>query len=329
MMSEWLYRRLLWLYPADFRRDYGALMVQIFNDMRADGGGLRFWMRILRDLAVSAITERFYQDGGLTMKPQQIDRFEIRADLGEGALSDVYLAYDPEHEQQVALKVLNFERASQYDPDPQVWVHNLQREAEMMARLDHPAVPKSFGMVQTDGHTALAMEYVPGDDLLALMEAHGEPLPEAELIEWALKVCEVLTYVHEQGLIFRDMKPSNIIVDEARKLTIIDWGVCEDYVNTPNFAKIGTEGYSSPEQYEGEGDPRTDIFSLGASLHHLATGVDPRQQKPFAFRFDLAHELNPAISAPFSDVISRAVSKERESRFQSAAEMREALLACR
>lgn len=327
-MNEWVYRRLLGLYPAAFRHDYGEMMVADFRTLRAaaGGGGLRFWFKMLQDVTWSAFQERFNAHGGLTMYPDTIDRFQILAPVGEGSIASVFRAYDPSTRREVALKVVSASVVTARFGNAEPYFRSLQHEARVLQSLAHAAIPAVYTFAAEEDYAYLAMEYVEGRSLLEVLDACAQPIGEARLVLWGQKVCDMLSYIHEAGYIYRDMKPSNILVGAMQQLFVVDWGICENYIYQPEFVKIGTEGYSPPEQYKGQGDPRSDIYALGATLHHLATGEDPRLRPPFTFASVQA--VNPALSDAFAAVVDKAVHYNGDDRFQSAAEMHAALTAC-
>jgi len=144
-------------------------------------------------------------------------------------------------------------------------------------------------------------------------------------------LCDALIHLHSQRpapLIFRDVKPSNIMIDPYGQVYLIDFGISLAHQPGRELAMIGTEGYSPPEQYLGYTDVRSDVYSLGATLHHLLTCRDPRRETPFSFHDAPPRSLNPAISEELEAVILKAVEHKAEDRYQSVEEMKTALLAC-
>jgi serine/threonine protein kinase len=246
-----------------------------------------------------------------------VGRFEIKRLGGIGVLAAIYLAYDPESERDVALKVAHrTERLSKV----------FREEAEILAALKHPGLPEFYGYGETAELVHIAAEWVEGKDLETVFEEHGGHLPVGQAIHWAVQICDVLAYLHgyqPEPIIFRDLKPSNIMVTPSGRVCLIDFGI-------PGREKppTGTEGYAPPEQYIGYADPRCDIYALGATLHHLLTGRDPRREPPFTFHEAPPRSLNPAISEELEAVIMKATEYNLEHRYQSAEEMRDALLAC-
>jgi serine/threonine protein kinase len=263
--------------------------------------------------------------------PAALDRYQLKALIGEGSVSSVFRAFDPELKAEVAIKLLK----SKDDLAPEtyiLWQDYLQREAAVMTALDHPAIPKVYQHAQTQAGDYIVMEYIAGPTLLQIMESSEGFLEEGAIIQWGIRVCEVLDYLHTSQpapLLYRDVKPSNMMIDEAGQFHLLDFGISMPYIAGHTYECIGTEGYAAPEQYQGHEEIRSDLYALGASLHHLATRIDPReetQHRPFTFA--PVRSTNPALSKPFAAVIQRALAYEPEDRFPSAAEMGAGLAAC-
>jgi serine/threonine protein kinase len=180
-------------------------------------------------------------------------------------------------------------------------------------------------------HAYFVVEYVPGEDLEAIVEEQDGFLPEQDVIEWAIQVCDALAYMHSQRpepLIFRDIKPANVMVDPRGRIYLLAMFGMEPYHAGREQAASGTEGYAPPEQYFGYTDVRSDVYAVGATLHHLLTRRDPRKEKPFSFHDAPPRSLNPSISEELETVILKAVEHNPEDRHQNAEELKTALLAC-
>ncbi|MCS6882635.1 MAG: serine/threonine-protein kinase [Oscillochloridaceae bacterium] len=207
--------------------------------------------------------------------------------------------------------------------DPQERAEAVQRfeaEAEMLSRLSHPRIPRIFASFNDGGRHYLVMEFIRGQDLEDLVAREG-PQPEARVLEWADQLCDVLEYLHGRGLVYRDMKPSNVMLEQpAGTLKVIDFGIARVFQPQQRVTQIGTPGYAPPEQYQGLATPRSDIYALGATLHHLLSGRDPRDHPPFTF------PRLTGVSSRTADAIERALQMRPEDRFQSIAEFRAALL---
>lgn len=256
-------------------------------------------------------------------------RYELESVLGVGGMSIVYKAKD-----------LRFPRAARpcavkemfcTVPEPRARELSLQtfeREAGFLATLSHPSIPKVFDYFSEAGRIYLVLEYIEGQDLERMLQAANGPLAVQKVLEVAVQVCDVLTYLHglERPVIFRDLKPSNIILTNSERAVLIDFGIAKTLQVDSKATVVGTEGYAPPEQYRGVAEPRGDVYSLGASLHHLLTNSDPRMETPFTFHERPISKLNPDVWPSLEAVIMKALTYEPVGRFGSAAEMKEALL---
>jgi eukaryotic-like serine/threonine-protein kinase len=209
-------------------------------------------------------------------------------------------------------------------------IANFEREAAMLATLSHSAIPKIFDFFSDGGLIYLVLEFIDGQDLESVIDKSTGPIAEDTLIDWSLQILDVLAYLHEhqpEPIVFRDMKPSNIMLRPDGSVVLIDFGIARTFQPMQRGTMIGTEGYAPPEQYRGIAEPRGDIYALGATLHHLATGSDPRSETPFTFDQRQPRELNPELSEGFEAIINRALSYSAADRFPSAAAMTQALQA--
>lgn len=204
------------------------------------------------------------------------------------------------------------------------------REALLLARLSHPAIPLLYDYFLENGYWYLVMEYVPGSTLSSYVREHA-PLPPLEAINYALQVCDVLDYLHRQTppVVFRDLKPANIILHPDGRLMIVDFGIAR-YFKEGQFndtTDFGSPGYASPEQYEGIGqtDARSDLFSLGVIIHEMLSGQRPTRRDVNMEQLESLHKLNPAISPALSGLVMVATRAEPMYRFQSARTFYQAL----
>jgi outer membrane protein assembly factor BamB len=208
-------------------------------------------------------------------------------------------------------------------------VRNFEREADLLATLSHPAIPRIYDYFTQDDSSFLVMEFIEGRDLEAILRERDEFLEEEQVINWAIELCDVLAYLHNhqpQPVIFRDMKPSNVMVDQHGHIRLIDFGIARVFQPGQKGTMIGTEGYSPPEQYRGEASPQGDLYALGATLHHLLTRRDPRAEPPFSFSERPIREINPSVSADIEAVIYGALAYEPRDRYPNAETMKQALL---
>lgn len=198
-------------------------------------------------------------------------------------------------------------------------VERFELEANVLQRLSHPRIPRVYAHFKDEGRSYLAMDYVRGEDLEEILKREGAQ-PEARVLAVADQICDVLGYLHNNGLIYRDMKPSNVMIEPDGGVKLIDFGIAKVFQKSDRGTQIGTPGYAPPEQYQGIATVESDIYALGATLHHMLTGRDPRDEAPFSFPPVLT--LAPLVSKRTADAISRALQMKPEDRFRSVAEFR-------
>jgi outer membrane protein assembly factor BamB len=217
-------------------------------------------------------------------------------------------------------------------PDPLVRetiVQNFEREANLLATLHHPSIPKIYDYFSLESRSYLVLEFIHGKDMEAAINDTNGFLPEEQVLTWAIELCDVLDYLHKHRpdpIIFRDMKPSNVMINSSGEVMLVDFGIAKAFQTGIKGTMIGTEGYSPPEQYRGEATQMADIYSLGATIHHALTRRDPRLEPPFSFAERPIRRINPAVSPELDVIVSRALEYDPVSRFKSAAEMRDALV---
>ncbi len=263
-----------------------------------------------------------------TLKPNTVlqNRYRIVGVLGVGGMGSVYQARDlrfPNVTRLVAVKeMLNV------SVDPSIrdlTLRNFEREANVLASLSHPAVPKIYDYFDVQERVYLVMEYIKGKDLEAIISGTPDFIKVDLVHKWAIDLCDVLDYLHRQPFVFRDVKPSNIMIDQHRNVRLIDFGIAKTFQEGQKGTMIGTEGYSPPEQYKGVASPGGDIYALGATLHHILTRRDPRLEPPFSFAERPIRDYNPNVSPEFEAVVMRALAYEPDERYESAAAMKTAL----
>lgn len=272
--------------------------------------------------------DEVYVDGALKANTILLTRYKIIGILGGGGQGAVYQARDlnfPDAKRLVAIKEMHVQgsdagqRAST--------VKTFQREANILATLSHPAIPKIYDSFEQNDRVYLVMEYINGSDLEALLSKTKE-LPMKKILEWSIDLCDVLHYLHShqpETIIFRDMKPANVMIDSLGKVRLIDFGIAKVFESGKKHTMIGTEGYSAPEQYKGNVTPLSDIYSLGATLHHVITRKDPRLEPPFSFSERPIEKLNEEVPPGLALVIEKALEFEPQSRYESCSEMKDAL----
>jgi len=258
------------------------------------------------------------------------NRYRVLDVLGVGGMSTVYKARDLRFttvDRACAIKEM-FNSAEEMKLR-QLRLANFQRESSLLATLTHSAIPRIYDYFEHQGTIYLVLELIHGNDLETILSQRGEPFHESQVVDWAIDLCGVLQYLHGQKpepIIFRDLKPSNVMIrTEDQALMLVDFGIARSFAPQQRGTMIGTEGYAPPEQYKGIADVRGDIYALGATLHHLSTGNDPRSETPFTFASRPPCKLNPMITQAFEDLVLKSVSYHAEDRFQSILEVKQAL----
>ena len=264
--------------------------------------------------------------GRLEMGTVLQERYKALRILGKGGMGAVYLVEDQRlFGKQWALKeVIGNPTSAEYAEA----ANRFQQEARILVGLSHPNLPQVVATFTEDGREYLVMEYVQGETLGEYLQRYPNGIPQEIVLSWAGQLCDVLGYLHGQNppVIFRDFKPSNIMVTEEGWIKIVDFGIARifDPAKSQDTLEMGTIGYAPPEQYgQGQTDARSDIYALGATLHHLLTGRHPGEQ-PFVFP-----ELNEypiSVSPQVNKVISKSVAFKPEQRYQSTRELKKELL---
>src|SRR5579871_392275 len=252
-------------------------------------------------------------------------RYRVVKPLGGGGMKLVYLAEDlrlAARRCALAEVVDNFT-----NPDAQRQaVEAFQREADMLARLSNEHIPRVFDRFSEQNHHYLVMEYVDGVTLEDEMKRSSGKLDARRTIDIALQVLDTLVYLHglEPPVIYRDLKPSNVMITGAGQAKLIDFGIARHFQPQQNATMIGTQGYAPPEQYRGKVELRSDLYALGATMHHCLTGRDPSQEPPFSFPplSKAAPDVSPALAA----LVDHSLEYDIEKRISTAQEFRRRLL---
>jgi serine/threonine protein kinase len=253
-------------------------------------------------------------------------RYTVDRIVGRGGMSTVYRAYDAHFSNRVvAVKEMVDTFAT---PEERAEAErDFLREADLLANLRHQAIPAVFDRFSANSRHYLVMEYIAGENLEAAVLARTDPYAEPQVRTWALELCAVLRYLHgrQPPIIFRDLKPGNILVEPGGRLRLIDFGIARFFKHSQSTdtTALGTSGYASPEHYTGQTDARSDIYSLAATLHHLLTLRDPSRQPPF--QFPPVRSINPAVSPELEAIIAKGLSADRGGRFATVPEFETAL----
>jgi len=257
------------------------------------------------------------------------NRYRILGVRGVGGMSTVYKAQDLRFSKVTRLCVVKEMLNTATDPQVRAMIkRNFEREANILATLNHPGIVQVFDFFSEGDRSYLVLEFVDGKDLEAVLAETDGFLSETQVVHWAIQVCEVLSYLHShepRPIVFRDIKPSNIMLDKHNRIRLVDFGIARIFQSGEKGTMIGTEGYSPPEQYRGSAEPRVDIYALGATMHHLLSKQDPRLEPPFSFQERPIHKTNPTVSRELTEIINRALEYDINKRFGSAEEMHRAL----
>jgi serine/threonine-protein kinase len=251
-------------------------------------------------------------------------RYHILHQIGGGGMGTVYLAEDARLPgRHCAIKEVS---PAYLPPHERDWaVSAFRREAQILAGLEHPGLTAVIDFFEDGGNWYLVMELIEGETLeVRLRRMPGSRLPATDALDIMRQLCDVLEYLHSQPspVVFRDLKPSNVMFTPQGQVKLIDFGIARFFKpgQTQDTAYLGTPGYAAPEQYgKGQTDQRSDIYSLGVVLHQMLTGHDPALTP---FNLPPAQTLNPQISPKVDAVIQQATQIQVHQRFQNIREMR-------
>ncbi len=241
------------------------------------------------------------------------NRYKLLKLLKCNAFSDVYLAEETKSHEMRIVKVY-------MDADSRTSNAALA-EAAMMKTLNHKEIPFLEDVLDDEQHLFIVTEYVEGETLDEILSKFG-PQPEEIVVEWAKQICSILTYLHtlKPPHIYRDVKPANLILTPGGKIKLIDFSIMRTY--DPNKTRdeiaLGTRGYVSPEGFQGQTDPRSDIYSLGVTMNQLVTGADP-QKPPYILKS--IRQDNPSLSKGLEYIINKCTEPFPENRYQSSLEL--------
>lgn len=250
-------------------------------------------------------------------------KYEILKLIGTGGMSYVYLAMDKRLNKQWAVKEI---KKSANGKNDEIIENSLLAEANLMKRLDHPSLPRIVDIIDNGKTIYVIMDYIEGESLDKILNEYGAQ-PQEMVIDWAKQICDALGYLHAQKppIIYRDMKPANIMLKPEGNIKIIDFGIAREYKeqNLADTKVLGTKGYASPEHYGNrQTDARSDIYTLGMTMHHLLTGVDPR---PADYMYAPIRQWNPELSGGLERIIDKCTALDPDDRYQNCNELMYAL----
>lgn len=250
-------------------------------------------------------------------------KYRVLRKCGQGGMSVVYMALNERANKTWAIKEIRKDGTQNYE----VVKQGLIVETDMLKRLNHPHLPNIIDVIDGDGSFLIVMDFIEGKTLSDVLKEYGAQ-PQESVIDWAKQLCDVLGYLHSRtpAIIYRDMKPSNVMLKPDGNVVLFDFGTAREYKsqNLEDTVCLGTRGYAAPEQYGGHGqtDARTDIYCLGATMYHLLTGHNP-SEPPYEM-YPIRH-WNPQLSGGLEAIILKCTQKNPIDRYQSCAELLYAL----
>ena len=246
------------------------------------------------------------------------NRYELMVELGKGGMSTVFLARDKKLGSYWAIK-----HVKTNDQNQNIELDAFKKEVELLSTLNHADVPRIVDRIEIDDNFFVVMDFVDGVSLTKKVQTEG-PVEEQTVVEWATLLCDILIYLHEvrdNPIVYRDMKPDNVMLTQEGRVKLIDFGIAKECIRgaAENGPKVGTKGFAAPEQYKGLPlDERTDIFCLGITLTYLLTGKVPkRNEKELVFDF-----ANNPISEGMDYILHKCTNLKPEDRYQNGGELK-------
>ena len=255
-------------------------------------------------------------------------KYEIWKEVGRGGMSIVYLARDNRLNKQWAVK----EMKNDGSKSTELLLKGLEREANILKNVDHPVLPRIVDIINQQGTIYVVMDFIEGTTISERLKKEGAQ-PQETVIEWGLQLASALDYLHNMNppVIYRDMKPSNVMIRPEGGVKLIDFGTAKEYIveNNADTTALGTRGYAAPEQFGdamGRGiyntDARTDIYNLGATLYHILTGMNPCEPP---YEMKPIREWNPSLSSGLEKIILKCTQPDPNDRYQNCSELMYAL----
>lgn len=244
-------------------------------------------------------------------------KYKILNKIGQGGTSDVYLALDEKTATQLAVKEVRKESIKNFENIEQL----LTAEAGILKNLSHPNLPTIIDLIDTDNSYVIVMDYIEGSSLNKILNQYGA-LSQENVIDLAKQLCDVLGYLHSRtpAIVYCDLKPSNIMLQADGRITLIDFGTARETEANGAANLFGTVGYAAPEQFaqKGQIDARTDIYSLGATLYHLVTGIKPCDA---LHDFTPIRNINPTLSVTLEKILIKCTKQNPGERYQTVDEL--------
>jgi len=258
------------------------------------------------------------------------DRYRINTLFARGDFSVVYLAHDLSFADPGRLLILKERTITSSDATMHdMMVRNFEREADLLATLSHPAIPRIHDYFAQRDLSYVVMEFIQGKDLSRILHETDGFLAEEDVARWAVGICDALQYLHfhrPHAIIHRDIKPQHAILDPDGQTHLVGFSIARNYQPGQKGTALGTSAYAAPEQYRGDASPRSDIYALGAALYHLLTKKVPSHGHPLALSEEPIKRLNPGVSLTMQAVVSKAMDPNPDGRFETAKEMKLALI---
>src|SRR5579863_9589416 len=258
--------------------------------------------------------------GSLPEQTLLASRFQLVSRIGQGGMGAVYKANDTKFaDRPVAVKEMS--KAGLPPSRVAEAEASFEHEANLLSKLIHPNLPRIYEYFTENDRSYLVMDFIEGETLEDYLEKHnGGPLPIEQVLKWAEQLCNVLSYLHnhQPPIIFRDLKPANVMISDSGHIFLIDFGIARIFKpgQSHDTVALGSPGFAAPEQYgKAQSTPRSDIYSLGALLHCLLTGLDP-SERPFFFQ--PATQLNPAVSPALGQLLQQMLEMDSAKRPASA-----------
>ena len=293
--------------------------------LRPDTAPMPSTLELLEGLETNTPEPKNYSTSLLKPNALLQARYKITKLIGQGGMGAIYLADDTRFSNRVCVIKEMLDHFSD-EEQRRIATNNFLREADMLSSMHHEGIPEVYDRFSEGNRHYLVMEYIQGVDLEQKLEQAEDPFDEKSVLSWAIQICDILSYLHNQQppIVYRDMKPANLILTKSGKMYMVDFGIARFFNPVKKGTMVGTQGYAPPEQYRGLMEPRSDLYALGATMHHLLTSRDPQEEAPFSF--PKVRELNSRVSIATEKIIEKALEKDVSDRYESAEDMLKAIM---